>query len=173
MHKDVASFADNSRHIFDENQSSSANYVSKGSQSHLEDVETKRTGKDCAFVDGKSATKDSGIQNQQITDSHTGVTSSQEDSTADGSGDTLVFPLVQMGSIGVRLDQEVTGHLLRTAEAGSHCVLASGYFNLTKEYMDLVLGSKAKYDILMASPKVMVTSKAVTQITVQVVINVT
>ena len=69
-------------------------------------------------------------------------------------GDTLVFPLIQMGSFGVKVDQEVTGQLLRSAEADSVCALASGYFNLTKEYMDMVLGSRARYNILMASPKV-------------------
>ena len=82
------------------------------------------------------------------------VKSVREEAKPGCCGDTVIFPLVQMGSFGVRLDQEVTGQLLRTAEPGSHCVLASGYFNLTKEYMELVVGSKAKYDILMASPKV-------------------
>ncbi|XP_033629927.1 CDP-diacylglycerol--glycerol-3-phosphate 3-phosphatidyltransferase, mitochondrial-like [Asterias rubens] len=81
------------------------------------------------------------------------VKSVREEAKPGCCGDTVIFPLVQMGSFGVRLDQEVTGQLLRTAEPGSHCVLASGYFNLTKEYMELVVGSKAKYDILMASPK--------------------
>ncbi|XP_022084996.1 CDP-diacylglycerol--glycerol-3-phosphate 3-phosphatidyltransferase, mitochondrial-like [Acanthaster planci] len=80
-------------------------------------------------------------------------TSSNSNSHRNQVGDTLVFPLIQMGSFGVTVDQDVTCQLLKSAEESSHLALASGYFNLTREYMDLVLGSKATYSILMASPE--------------------
>lgn len=73
----------------------------------------------------------------------------------DPSLDTLVFPTVQMGPIGITNDSYVTKRFLSTAEEGSQIHLASGYFNLTEEYMQCVLGeSKASYSILMAHPEV-------------------
>ncbi|KAI4873928.1 hypothetical protein NFI96_000145, partial [Prochilodus magdalenae] len=67
--------------------------------------------------------------------------------------DTWVFPLVQMKPLGIRLDEEVTQRLLREA-GGDTVYLTSGYFNLTRTYMKLVLGTATGYRILMASPEV-------------------
>ncbi|XP_065118621.2 CDP-diacylglycerol--glycerol-3-phosphate 3-phosphatidyltransferase, mitochondrial [Paramisgurnus dabryanus] len=76
------------------------------------------------------------------------------DSDVTVPNDTWIFPLVQMKPLGIHLDEQVTKRLL--TEAGDDCVvyLTSGYFNLTKTYMQLVLGADADYRILMASPEV-------------------
>uniref|UniRef100_A0A8B9KHB3 CDP-diacylglycerol--glycerol-3-phosphate 3-phosphatidyltransferase n=1 Tax=Astyanax mexicanus TaxID=7994 RepID=A0A8B9KHB3_ASTMX len=68
--------------------------------------------------------------------------------------DTWVFPLVQMKPLGIWLDEEVTQRLLWEAGGDSTVYLTSGYFNLTRTYMRLVLGAAADYRILMASPEV-------------------
>nr|XP_006635218.1 PREDICTED: CDP-diacylglycerol--glycerol-3-phosphate 3-phosphatidyltransferase, mitochondrial isoform X1 [Lepisosteus oculatus] len=71
-----------------------------------------------------------------------------------GRGDTWVFPLVQMKPLGISLDEQVTKRLL--TEAGGDCriYLTSGYFNLTRAYVQLLLGAAADYRILLASPEV-------------------
>lgn len=69
--------------------------------------------------------------------------------------DTLVFPTLQMGPFGITNDGYVTKRFLSTTEEGSKIHLASGYFNLTEEYMQCVLGeAKSSYSILMAHPEV-------------------
>lgn len=70
------------------------------------------------------------------------------------SSDTWVFPLVQMKPLGIHLDEQVTERLLTEAEGDSTVYLTSGYFNLTRAYMRLVLGAAADYRILMAAPEV-------------------
>ncbi|XP_069016366.1 CDP-diacylglycerol--glycerol-3-phosphate 3-phosphatidyltransferase, mitochondrial [Embiotoca jacksoni] len=68
--------------------------------------------------------------------------------------DTWVFPLVQMKPLGIRVDEQVTQRLLTDAGPDSTVFLTSGYFNLTRAYMGLVLGAGASYRILTASPEV-------------------
>ncbi|XP_077594640.1 CDP-diacylglycerol--glycerol-3-phosphate 3-phosphatidyltransferase, mitochondrial isoform X1 [Stigmatopora nigra] len=68
--------------------------------------------------------------------------------------DTWVFPLVQMKPLGIQVDQQVTQRLLQEADPDSTVYLTSGYFNLTRAYMRLVLGTGANYHILTASPQV-------------------
>ncbi|XP_063817381.1 CDP-diacylglycerol--glycerol-3-phosphate 3-phosphatidyltransferase, mitochondrial isoform X2 [Pseudophryne corroboree] len=68
--------------------------------------------------------------------------------------DTWVYPLVQMKPFGIQIDELVTETLLTEAERGDHLHLTTGYFNLTQGYMDLVLGTRANYNILLASPEV-------------------
>ncbi|CAH1273157.1 PGS1 [Branchiostoma lanceolatum] len=68
--------------------------------------------------------------------------------------DTWICPLVQMGPLGVWHDEMVTRRLLRTAPKESELLLASGYFNLTEDYMDVMLRADADFNILMASPQV-------------------
>ncbi|XP_077407774.1 CDP-diacylglycerol--glycerol-3-phosphate 3-phosphatidyltransferase, mitochondrial isoform X2 [Vanacampus margaritifer] len=68
--------------------------------------------------------------------------------------DTWVFPLVQMKPLGIQVDEQVTQRLLRDAGPDSTVYLTSGYFNLTRAYMSLVLGAGAGYRILTASPEV-------------------
>ncbi|KAK3860436.1 hypothetical protein Pcinc_033515 [Petrolisthes cinctipes] len=74
--------------------------------------------------------------------------------TNDNSLDTIVFPTLQMGPFGISNDSVVTNKFLSSAESRSRVQLASGYFNLTEEYMKCILNtSKASYNILMAHPK--------------------
>ena len=69
--------------------------------------------------------------------------------------DTWLFPLVQMGPFEICDDEHVTKTLLCKAEENDRILLASGYFNLTEQYMDEILNeSKAQYEILTASPQV-------------------
>ncbi|XP_036324539.1 CDP-diacylglycerol--glycerol-3-phosphate 3-phosphatidyltransferase, mitochondrial [Rhagoletis pomonella] len=67
--------------------------------------------------------------------------------------DTWIFPLVEMGQIGIHHDSLVTKQLLSTSIEGSRMKLATGYFNLTREYMDtLAKNCLAQCSILMAHP---------------------
>ncbi|KAE8576146.1 hypothetical protein XENTR_v10004067 [Xenopus tropicalis] len=68
--------------------------------------------------------------------------------------DTWVYPLVQMKPFGIQIDELVTETLLTEAERGDQLYLTTGYFNLTQEYMDLLLGTRADYNILLAAPEV-------------------
>uniref|UniRef100_F6SD21 CDP-diacylglycerol--glycerol-3-phosphate 3-phosphatidyltransferase n=1 Tax=Ornithorhynchus anatinus TaxID=9258 RepID=F6SD21_ORNAN len=80
--------------------------------------------------------------------------------TAHGPGerppapDTWIYPLVQMKPFGIRIDEAVTETLLTEPECGARLFLTTGYFNLTRAYMELVLGARADYRILLASPEV-------------------
>ncbi|XP_006816893.2 CDP-diacylglycerol--glycerol-3-phosphate 3-phosphatidyltransferase, mitochondrial-like [Saccoglossus kowalevskii] len=69
--------------------------------------------------------------------------------------DTLIYPLIQMGPLGITNDEEATMYLLENSPCGSRIHLASGYFNLTESYIDIVLNkSKAFFNILSAAPQV-------------------
>ncbi|CAL1527046.1 unnamed protein product [Lymnaea stagnalis] len=71
-----------------------------------------------------------------------------------GSTDTVVYPLVQMGSFNVTHDEQAMLGLLRSSKPQDHILLASGYFNLTEHYMSVILDqSLGKFSILMASPQ--------------------
>ncbi|XP_072882354.1 CDP-diacylglycerol--glycerol-3-phosphate 3-phosphatidyltransferase, mitochondrial [Hemitrygon akajei] len=68
--------------------------------------------------------------------------------------DTWIYPIIQMKPFGIRIDEQVTEALMTEAEEDSTIYLTSGYFNLTQNYMDLILGTCADYRILLASPEV-------------------
>uniref|UniRef100_F7EAP9 CDP-diacylglycerol--glycerol-3-phosphate 3-phosphatidyltransferase n=1 Tax=Monodelphis domestica TaxID=13616 RepID=F7EAP9_MONDO len=82
----------------------------------------------------------------------------QEDAAAAGdrrpATDTWIYPLIQMKPFKIQIDEIVTETLLTEAERGAKIYLTTGYFNLTQAYMDLVLGTRAEYHILLASPEV-------------------
>uniref|UniRef100_M3YP32 CDP-diacylglycerol--glycerol-3-phosphate 3-phosphatidyltransferase n=1 Tax=Mustela putorius furo TaxID=9669 RepID=M3YP32_MUSPF len=82
----------------------------------------------------------------------------QEDAAAAGdrrpAPDTWIYPLIQMKPFEIQIDEIVTETLLTEAERGARVYLTTGYFNLTQAYMDLVLGTRAEYQILLASPEV-------------------
>lgn len=90
------------------------------------------------------------------TDTNESVTIDKTSSLQEATDiDTWVYPLVQMGQLGITVDEYVTRGLLHSAESGDEILLASGYFNLTDHYMQVILmESQAKYNILMASPEV-------------------
>lgn len=69
--------------------------------------------------------------------------------------DTWVLPLIQAGSLGVNIDSEVTHRLLATAPPLAKIKIATGYFNLIKEYADaIVKDCQADCSLLMAHPNV-------------------
>lgn len=67
---------------------------------------------------------------------------------------TWIYPLIQMKPFGIQIDEMVTETLLTEAERDARIYLTTGYFNLTQAYMDLILGTRAEYRILLASPEV-------------------
>jgi CDP-diacylglycerol--glycerol-3-phosphate 3-phosphatidyltransferase len=67
-------------------------------------------------------------------------------------GDTLIFPLLQMGPLGITQDEEVTSRIFENAPKGSLSHLATGYFNLTSSYSNQILKSKGRYNVLCAHP---------------------
>lgn len=89
---------------------------------------------------------------------HSDALLTQEDAAAAGdrrpAPDTWIYPLVQMKPFEIQIDEIVTETLLTEAERGAKVYLTTGYFNLTQAYMDLVLGTRAEYQILLASPEV-------------------
>ncbi|NXK82710.1 PGPS1 protein, partial [Amazona guildingii] len=68
--------------------------------------------------------------------------------------DTWIYPLIQMKPFGIQIDEVVTETLLTEAERDARIYLTTGYFNLTQAYMNLILGTRAEYRILLASPEV-------------------
>ena len=76
-------------------------------------------------------------------------------SSNDSDVDTWLFPLIQMGPFKIKDDEIVTERLLINSDICDRILLASGYFNLTSSYVDLVINkSKAIFNILTASPEV-------------------
>lgn len=72
---------------------------------------------------------------------------------SNGKIDTWIFPLVEMGQVDVHHDSIVTQKLFTDASPGSRLNIATGYFNLTKNYMEkLTTKCKADCEILMAHP---------------------
>lgn len=69
--------------------------------------------------------------------------------------DTWIFPLLEMGQIGIHHDSVVTKKLLQSSVEGSELKLATGYFNLTQDYMDILTSQcLARCSLLMAHPNV-------------------
>nr|XP_031541666.1 CDP-diacylglycerol--glycerol-3-phosphate 3-phosphatidyltransferase, mitochondrial isoform X4 [Vicugna pacos] len=89
---------------------------------------------------------------------HSDSVLTHEDAAAAGdrrpAPDTWIYPLIQMKPFEIQIDEIVTETLLTEAERGAKVYLTTGYFNLTQAYMDLVLGTRAEYQILLASPEV-------------------
>ena len=71
-----------------------------------------------------------------------------------GEGDTVVFPLLQMGLYGIHQEQEVTTRLLAGLGEGERLHLASGYFNLPPQYTSALLAAAGDVSVLAASPQV-------------------
>nr|CAG4637887.1 EOG090X08SX [Chydorus sphaericus] len=69
--------------------------------------------------------------------------------------DTWIFPLIQMGQLGVFMDNICTAKILEKAPPDAELYLATGYFNLTQDYMNSLLNvSQSNVHILMAHPSV-------------------
>ena len=68
--------------------------------------------------------------------------------------DTVVFPTVEMGQLGIKQDSEITSRILRSGGQRGIFHFATGYFNLTEDYMrDMMNSQQSNYSILMAHPK--------------------
>ena len=114
-------------------------------QQKIQDV-VDRTFKTHVTLEKKS---DPSLSNKDHTES--------DSATKSSSYDTWIYPLIQMGPLGISHDEFVTLTLLRKAAANDVILLSSGYFNLTDHYMHVILDeSFSKYRILMASPEVMI-----------------
>lgn len=73
--------------------------------------------------------------------------------------DTWIFPLVQMGQLGIFMDNICTAKILENVPSDAELCLATGYFNLTKDYMNSLLNvAQPNVHILMAHPLVNVTT---------------
>lgn len=68
--------------------------------------------------------------------------------------DTVIFPLLQMGPLGIMQDEMVTSKIFESSPHGSKSFLATGYFNLTENYLNRIINSKGKYEVLCAHPEV-------------------
>ena len=70
--------------------------------------------------------------------------------------DTLIFPLLQMKTMGIDQDEVVTSNILGTAPKNASLVLATAYFNLTDGYWNALCENDCKNNLLiMAHPKAM------------------
>jgi len=77
-----------------------------------------------------------------------------EDLATSEDYDTVVFPTIEMGQLGIKQDSHVTSKILRNGAQGGIFYFATGYFNLTDSYMrDMMDSEQSKYSILMAHPK--------------------
>lgn len=69
------------------------------------------------------------------------------------SYDTWIFPFVQMGQLNIYMDNILTREILEKVPKNAELCLATGYFNLTQEYMESLLEhSSPNIHILMAHP---------------------
>lgn len=69
--------------------------------------------------------------------------------------DTWVYPLIQMGQLAIEQDSLVTERILSEACEGTQLYIATGYFNLTRKYVETIVNkSVAECNILMAHPDV-------------------
>ncbi|ETN59812.1 cdp-diacylglycerol--serine o-phosphatidyltransferase [Anopheles darlingi] len=77
----------------------------------------------------------------------------QQQQQQDDGADTWIFPLIEMGQLGIHHDSLATKQLLSGCLRGSRLQLATGYFNLTETYMrTLTNDCQAQCNILMAHP---------------------
>lgn len=72
---------------------------------------------------------------------------------ANKEADTWIFPLIEMGQLGIHHDSIVTNTLLSSSLEQSKMKFATGYFNLTDEYMETITNNcAAECSVLMAHP---------------------
>jgi len=85
-----------------------------------------------------------------------------QQSPKDASFDTTLYPLIQMGPLGIRQDERVTlnvlDHVLHHAaeqDGASKAFITSGYFNFEERYSKSIINSKAAdVCLIAASPEV-------------------
>jgi CDP-diacylglycerol--glycerol-3-phosphate 3-phosphatidyltransferase len=71
------------------------------------------------------------------------------------NSNTIAFPLLQFKTLDISDDEHFTSHLLENCSSTADIRLASGYFNLTKRYKQIILNRKSvkTFNILMASER--------------------
>ncbi|EFA82052.1 phosphatidylglycerophosphate synthase 1 [Heterostelium album PN500] len=66
---------------------------------------------------------------------------------------TWIFPTIQMGPFNIRHDEVLTSYIFENVPADSKFYITSPYFNLTKNYLNLILSGKPQLDIITCSPE--------------------
>jgi len=66
---------------------------------------------------------------------------------------TWIFPTIQMGPFNIRQDEVVTSYIFDSVPLHSKFYITSPYFNLTNNYLQLILRGKPKLDIITCSPQ--------------------
>ena len=113
-----------------------------------------RTPCGICFIDFDGGKKIKAIAKSRVESVMQQYAGKQENTQSTDNVDTWVYPLIQMGPFGIDMDQTVTQNFLQHCESGSRVSMASAYFNLIPNYVDLILRSPAKFDIYTASPTV-------------------
>ncbi len=74
--------------------------------------------------------------------------------SCENKSDTWIFPTLQLGVCDVRGDSRTTTDFLRSGAPGSSFKFATGYFNLIKDYQNVLINESASnFDLVMAHPK--------------------
>ena len=63
----------------------------------------------------------------------------------------FIIPLVQNGHVGVRIDEHFTKNIISASPKSSKFYMATGYFNLTSNYINRILTNAAQFNILTTS----------------------
>ena len=66
---------------------------------------------------------------------------------------TFVFPVVQMGPLGISQDDQLLEQILSTASPAAHITIATVYFNMNDHHRRWVRKSPAAVDVLVPSEK--------------------
>jgi len=63
----------------------------------------------------------------------------------------FIIPLVQNGHVGVRIDEHFTNNIISSSSKATQFYMATGYFNLTPNYINRILTNAAQFKILTTS----------------------
>ncbi|EGG17064.1 phosphatidylglycerophosphate synthase 1 [Cavenderia fasciculata] len=74
-------------------------------------------------------------------------------SSSSSSRHTWIFPTIQMGPFNIRHDEVCTSYIFNTVPRESLFYITSPYFNLTKNYLQLIMQGRPKLDIITCSPE--------------------
>ncbi|CEF69300.1 CDP-diacylglycerol--glycerol-3-phosphate 3-phosphatidyltransferase, mitochondrial [Strongyloides ratti] len=70
------------------------------------------------------------------------------------NGKTSIYPLFNMGTYGINDERNFLVNLFSEKDLNSQLTIASGYFNLTEQYIDLITNNKNRLvNVITASPK--------------------
>ncbi|ESP04009.1 hypothetical protein LOTGIDRAFT_185397 [Lottia gigantea] len=106
------------------------------------------------FIESVKSNKER-LRQFEASTSNLAWTKHSEISSRNKQCDTWVYPLIQMKPFEIIFDEIATLSLFNEAAAKDEILLASGYFNLTDNYLETILkDSQAKFSILMAAPEV-------------------